>query len=344
MKQNKGIMIILLLVILLVGCRPPTSSSGGSGIGITMNFMQGNPPDKIYADAPYSNIEIPISIEVRNLGTYPTPDDNTLWKSNERDDVIFITGFDGDLINYWKVGEEDAEMIENRYPFILLGDKVEVLEGKNINNPGGGYDIIEFIGVSDLNNLNFDKYTPNFLITACYGYKTVGVANVCIDPRPFSTVRENKVCTVGEDVAVEEQIAPVLVTKIEQKALSNAMQFKIYFKNGGGGDIIATDFLSRCSGQGEKKLSRSNMDLIKIVDVVVGETSIIDDCTQLLKVEDKSNYVRLVNNQGFIVCSLRDYKDITDAAYKTPITIELEYGYRNSISQTVEIIKVPEAK
>jgi len=48
----------------------------------------------------------------------------------------------------------------------------------------------------------------------------------------------------------------------------------------------------------------------------------------------------LFNNEGFIVCSAPKREEIK-TAFTTPLSVELLYGYRNSISKTVEIINVP---
>ena len=66
--------------------------------------------------------------------------------------------------------------------------------GKSMNNPDGGYEILDLEATVDLSGLNVEKYNPNFLVTSCYTYETKANPEVCIDPRPFSTVKEDKVC------------------------------------------------------------------------------------------------------------------------------------------------------
>lgn len=348
-KINKNAILVLFLVILIVGCSPPTAESKEKDVyrsgtqGLVMNFLEGAPQKKMYVDAPYTDIEIPVSIEVRNKGAYPTSDDmgESLWETDKDDDVIFISGFDPNIISGWKIADEDAELIAN-YPYILLRDRIETLEGKSINNPEGGYDLLEFIGKIDLSDLDIEKYTPTFLVTACYDYKTKASPNVCIDPRPFTTVKERKVCEI-HDISLSNQGAPIAITKVESQALSNSIQFKIRFKNVGKGDVIATDLLARCSGKEETgKLEKRHMDLVKIAKVEIAGEEL--NCGNLLSVEDHGGYARLFNNEGFVVCNLENYKENVDTAYITLLDIELAYGYRDAISKEVEIVKVPEAK
>jgi len=335
-KKNKNfIFILFILAILIVGCRPPTSTQGeGSSYrtgteGLVMNFIPGAPPSKMFADE--DEVDIPISIEIRNKGAYPTSKDSG-WESNS---VIFIGGYDKNIIDQWELGDS------GNGPSVSLSEKTDVLEGKSINNPEGGYDLLEFTGTVSLRDIEVDKYTPNFLITACYDYKTKASPNVCIDPRPFSTVNERKVCNI-HDVSLTNQGAPVAVTKVESKALSNSIQFKIHFKNVGKGEVIAIDELEKCSSAGEK-LEKRHMDFVKIEEVEIGGNSIKSDCGQLLSVNNQPDYARLINNQGFIVCNLKDYKEDIDSAYTTPLYVELSYGYRTAISKSVEIVKVPES-
>ena len=334
--KNKKFALILLIVILIVGCRPPTSTQGeGSSYragaeGLVMNFISGAPPNKIFADE--DEVHIPISIEVRNRGAYPTSKDSSAWSNS----VIFIGGFDKGIIDQWELGDSGI----SDEPTVNLNEKIDVLEGKSINNPEGGYDLLEFTGTVDLENIDVDKYTPNFLVTACYDYKTKASPNVCVDPRPFSTVKERKVCNVN-DVSLTNQGAPVAITKVESKALSNSIQFKIHFKNVGKGEVIAIEELTRCSPDGEK-LEKRHMDFVKVEKVELGGGDI--DCGKLLSVGNQDGYARLINNQGFIVCNLKDYKEDVDSAYTTPLYVELSYGYRNVISSSVEIIKVPESR
>lgn len=332
-KKNKNFIFILFVVILIVGCRPPTSTQGESSSyrtgteGLVMNFIPGAPPSKMFADE--DKVDIPISIEIRNKGAYPASKDSG-WSSNS---VIFIGGYDKNIISEWELGDSGNE------PSVSLSEKADVLEGKSINNPEGGYDLLEFTGTANLGDIDVDKYTPNFLVAACYDYKTKASPNVCIDPRPFSTVNERKVCNI-HDVSLTNQGAPVAITKVESKALSSSIQFKIHFKNVGNGELIAVDELAKCSSSDEK-LEKRHMDFVKIENVELGGEKI--DCGKLLSVNNQPNYARLINNQGFIVCNLKDYKEKVDSAYTTPLYVEIAYGYRSVISKSVEIVKVPES-
>jgi hypothetical protein len=350
--MNKNFAIVFVILALIAGCRPPTSGTSDSSAisgtdGLVMNFLAGAPPSKMYVE---DEAEIPISIEIRNKGTYPAPKDKgkSLWETAMDDDVVFISGFDTALISEWRV---NGENVNGKYPGVKLSKLAEALEGRSSTNPEGGYELLEFVGTLDLNNINIEKYSPNFLVTACYDYETRAEPNVCIDPEPFSVANVRKVCEIS-DITLSSQGAPVAITKVEVQPLSNSIQFKIHFKNAGKGDVIATDVLKKCS---EGNLKKSDMDSVKLIRVQIGDEeyywkrnseNLRCDATASARDngQEYKGYVRLINGEGFVVCTLKNYKGDVQSAYTTPMYIEIAYGYRNTISKSVEIIKVPKPR
>lgn len=344
-KILKKIMLYLCISILifLIGCAPkkdsPTAKQDFDGTqGIVMNFLPNSPPATMNADA--DNFEIPIIIEVRNLGTYPTeetPKEKNFWDTSKNDDLIFISGYDKKIIKKWEIDEKSVG--DNEIPKILLKDKD--LDGKNTFNPIGGYDTIEFVGQLDTRALKIDGYNPVFKVTACYDYVTKANPTVCIDPDPYSLTKD-RVCDVSS-IALTSQGAPIAITRVEQEVLRNTYLFKIYFKNVGGGDVIATDKLQRCGPDIEEDLDRKDFDLIKISSIKVSDQDIEDSCKPVISIGGDKSYFRLLNGEGFIVCSVS--KTLLDpnikTAYTTPLFIEVLYGYRSSISKTVQIKKIP---
>lgn len=340
MKLATTLLAIILVIIVIGGCRPPTSSGAGSTYrkgtsGIGVNFLPGAPPARMYADYPY-NIDIPITVEVRNLGAYPELKEINYWDDNS---VIFISGFDPNIISGWKLGDDNGiDLLEGKFPYVKILDRREALVGKETNSPEGGYDMLEFTGYADLARIDVEKYSPTFMITACYDYQTRVDAQVCIDPRPFSTVMENKVCSI-KDATFQSQGAPIAITRIEETALSNSIQFKIHFSNVGGGEVIARSQLKKCSLTEEGALQRSDMDLVKLRAVTIGSSAL--ECNTL-SIGGESGYARLVNGKGSVVCVFKANFISGQAAYTTPIHVELEYGYRTTTTKTLEITKVPQ--
>ena len=265
-------------------------------------------------------------IEVRNRGIFPSSEERT-FDSWTEDDIIFVSGFDPVLFDDWEVDD-----IREDSPKALIGKRS--LDGKGPLNPEGGYDTIEFVGTLDMSNLKIDKFKPSFLVTACYHYVTRANPTICIDPEPYSLTSEKKVCQV-EDIVLSSQGAPIAITKVEEEILKDSIQFRIHFKNLGNGEVIKLDSLNKCSPDNDEILDRKDIDLVKISDIKVSYETITGSC----KPTDQG-YARLFEGEGFVICSMPKREDVK-TAYNTPLFIELEYGYRTSISKTVEIINVP---
>jgi len=199
-KNSKFILFVitLLLTLILVGCKTASRAKSTDALtgtqGLVMNFLPNRPPDKIVAEA--NELEVPITIEVRNKGAFPSPEASSSdrWTEN---DVIFVSGYDPTLFLNWNVDDKDEDI-----PKALIARKA--LDGKSILNPEGGYDTVEFVGELDVDSLKIDRYKPGFLVTACYHYVTRANPTVCIDNNPYSFTSEEKVCEVS-DIALTSQ-------------------------------------------------------------------------------------------------------------------------------------------
>ena len=203
-----------------------------------------------------------------------------------------------------------------------------------------GYDIISFKGTVKSNSLNVEKYEPTLLATACYYYSTVAGPSVCIDPNPYSTIKENKVCTV-QGLTLSNQGAPIAVTKIDEEAFSTKTQFRITIKNVGGGDVLKEDALSdKCNPSGDAKIEREDIDKVYIGGVKISDKNL--DCGPFSDgaIKGTIGYIRLINGEGFVICELpKSAYSNQISAYTTPLLIQLTYGYRNTIQKKILIKK-----
>jgi hypothetical protein len=269
--------------------------------GITINFIQNAPPSKIYAGD-----NLAVSVELWNKGAYP--DTNVL------EGKLALSGFDPSAINgQWDGGD------------VMPADLV----GKSANNPSGGYGIMTY----EASNVNipFDAspYTITLIAHACYKYQTIASPLVCIDSNPYSVVSEEKVCRIGDVSLGGGQGAPVSVTKIEEEVGSDTIYFRIYVRNAGGGTVIGTDAYDSCP---------FDLNLDDLNTIVVNVDSSFDTRPRCTPAGTATDPVRLINGQGYIFCSMS--KPNTGSAYQTPLNIQLEYVYSNSISKKVEIINL----
>lgn len=353
-----GILLVFLLSVFIAGCDEINNLAKKGGTkkevsefkrgpsGLVMEFVKNYPGDRYIVNTGI-NEKITIMVDLRNKGTYP--EDGGFKKGN-----IYVSGFDDAII---QIGTFSGTTFTAD-----LSKKSKPLSGKYLPaaspiNPLGGFDTMEFEGQIDANKITVDEYNPTIMATACYPYVTKASPNVCIDPLPFDD-RQEKVCTIGSQ-ALETQGAPVAVTSIAQEASTNKIQFKITMKNVGDGDVLKPDAddaaLGKCSplGGAGGRLDRKDFDRIQLTKVEIGGVNLLATdkmkCSPFADDTAKSgtNLIQLFNGEGFIICTL----DINNAqsqgvftnvqsAYTTPLSIELGYNYRSTISKPIKISKL----
>ena len=335
MKLKKRLIFALfvILLVLIAGCnigkkdvKKSLEEIRTGTEGIVMNFLPNNPPDVIHAeqgDNEGSN-SFDVVLEARNKGAYPQPEDSYTAPPGR----IFLSGYDTNILKF----DKDPPIEE------LNG---KALDGKSTINPNGGLDVISFKGKVLVGNLNVDKYEPTLLATACYDYSTVAGPSACIDPNPYSTLKEKKVCEI-QDITLSNQGSPIAVTKIDEEAFATKTQFKITIKNVGKGDVIRYGALDKCTLVGDK-LAREDVDKVYLAGAKIGTKSLT--CGPFATnqggiVRGISGDIRLLNGEGFVICELQssDYAS-TKTAYSTPMRIELLYGYRNTVEKKIQIKK-----
>lgn len=307
---NKKLIFVLccsLILLILTGCgsfqkgrtEPYTSAEfvATGTEGIVMQFVPDQPPMKVYTGAPLTFL-----VEVRNRGTYTVPSA-----------AFYFSGYDPNIL-----------------PGILPGPTYILpspLDGKNQFNPEGGYSTVEF--TAPLVNLPgiMPNYRPTFLITACYNYKTIATPLICIDPNPLDPTPD-KACVVQKSYSTGSQGAPVAVTSIESEARPSGMYFRIRVANTAGGTDQAsgTVYDPTKVGNCPAGLQYRDLNTLHFRAAIAG---------QPLECEPRTGTLRLVNNQGTIFCKFLNIPAIP--AYQTPLEIELDYGYKSSISKMVDI-------
>lgn len=332
LKKNLIFASFLLLLILVSGCsgkkdvKKSIEDLRTGTDGVIASFLPYNPPDTVHVEENKDN-EFDIILELKNRGAYPQPDEGTAPAGK-----VFLSGFDSNIIEV-KPKENSNE----------LGRRA--LEGKSLINLNGGSDLATFTGKVDYAKLNVEKYDLVLLATACYEYETIAGPSVCIDPDPYSTVKEKKICEVN-DLTLSNQGAPVAVTKVEEEAFDQKTQFKITIKNIGGGDVIKHSIAEQgsiCNPFGEKKLGRDDVDKVLLEGVRIADQPLQCRPFAIEPIESTSGFIRLTNGEGSIVCELRKdtsttYKD-SKTTFTTPLNIHLKYFYRTNSQRSLRIKK-----
>jgi len=313
--MKKAIITLILVIMLAVsGCNgiPGRSKEPQTGYkvgnqGLEMRFIPNYPRYRQYDDEPFN-----VLLEIRNIGS---------TEVGYGGDSIYLSGFDPGIIT----------------GVSTYGKPIPQIEGTGPYNNEGGFDTMEFLGeIYPLKMKKIDKYPATILATACYGYKTIGSENICLDPNPYSTTSERKVCT-PTSVSFGSQGAPIAITSVEVEPTPRITRFKIHISNVGGGAVFKAgiDQLARCNPYDPRGLEFTEVDYVQLSNVETTGKTITSSC----KPVDNEGNVKLINGQATVFCELGGLG--SGPAYSTPLTIELDYGYRSTISTNVEIVQTP---
>ena len=272
--------------------------------GIEVTQIPNYPPHTIY-----DQNELVALIEVRNRGNHDLA---------PSDCFLQITGMDPGI-----VGGDFT-----RPKSCATG--LDVLEGKNVYNTEGGFNQVEFRSTNIQLPDQVYEYSPKYKITTCYNYVTTANPQICVDPIFYQISSQQKSCTPKNVALSGGQGAPVGVSYVDVKMIGNQQAvFEINVVNSGGGLVVSPDsLLQNCD---ENSITYNDANKVRFnVEIKSGGAA--------LNCKPRDNFIRLVNNQGKIVCtaSIR-----SGAAYETPLSIELSYGYIQSVQKQLRIVKTP---
>lgn len=330
-KQNKAVVLLLLLLLLAYGCNKQKAATKSldevrtGSEGIVVNFLPNAPPQTIHAEESADN-SFDVVMEIRNKGAYPQPDEASGSDVQGSFGNVYLSGYDTNILTFGAEGGNSNAL------------SASALEGKSAINPNGGHDIMSLKGTINIDNLNVEKYETTLAATACYKYGTVLGPAVCIDPNPYSSINEKKVCNV-QDIALTSQGAPVAVTKIDEEALAAKTQFKITIKNVGNGNVLTFSAFGKCDPLGNQKIEREDIDKVFVDEVRIGSYAL--ECGPFYEVaKSQAGHIRLINNEGYIICDLPESEyGQTNTAYTTPLKIKLSYVYRSTAERKLQIIR-----
>jgi len=219
-----------------------------------------------------------------------------------RSGKLYITGFDRNIINIY----------ENYFVF-------NAIEGKSeYNNQGEILIVDRYVGTRISLPGGVEEHNTPIEAIACYEYQTIASFPVCIDSDPRTSKHDG--CSVS-DVSPGTQGGPIAVSHVDVESGTGRMRLIITIRNVGSGDVI--DFNACPFGY-----SYNEMDKIRSYDVDIQGIPL--DCqpdSGSLKLDDLG--------QARIYCQANNLPE--DAAYITPVTVTLNYDYKNSASTSVKI-------
>jgi hypothetical protein len=298
---------VLLILLLVVSCsfrrvdntNPVTDYRKGKD-GVVISFSENTPPKKVYEQTEFVAV-----VKLWNKGAYDNPQGR-----------VFLSGFDPASMAF----SPDAQ-------------ELPPIQGSSQYLPGGGYDTLTFTA-SDVNVLSGDSYKPVLMASLCYRYFTLATPTVCIVPRP-SELLKNKICE-PKTITMQNQGAPVAVTRVDEEIMDGAVNFIITIQNVGGGMVVANEYYDMCPFQ---------LDY-KYIDQVEAKVQIRSMSQP--KCTPESGKVKLVDGKGILSCrfevaAVSGY-DYAQTSYTTPLEIQLSYGYNVNVQKQVEIARIPGTK
>ncbi len=348
MKSPINYPIALALIILLAGC----SLKSGSGSkqakevdvrvgfsGLAMEFVKNTPPQRVFESTGAYESVFPVIIRVKNIGAFSLDKDNK---------AVLSLGVEKDYT-------KSLQLLENERVKKPEGEgssgniAVFNLEGKSRINTKGGEEAISYNVVAGKLDPQSEAHSSTVTATLCYPYETVLSAAACIDGDIGNVLPNKKVCQVQDLVFGSGQGSPVAVTKVEVQMLPTQQsqqdpksanvkpQFLILIENKGGGTVIEEDAVNDfCK---ESKIGYKDLNIV-YVSASLGNEEL--DCTPKSKDEKDASYaaIKLKDKKELARCALKEGVQAQSGAYLSPLSIELSYGYSQSISANYFIEKV----
>ena len=224
------------------------------------------------------------------------------------DGLLFFTGFDKSIVD---IGYEfvDIPVIEGKAEYLVEGGKDLIVLSDLL---GDEIDVSLPPGVDD--------YPTRIEAIACYTYKTTATIPICIDANP--RVDTHDACQ-SSNVGGGSQGAPIAVSNVQVEPGYGKLRLILTLNNVGGGIVIDRDSCPFGYKYGEL----GNLGALE-----VNIEGITLDCNP---------YPNVKLNDGFakIYCHADVSELLNEGAYKTPLTVRFEYGYKNSVSTPIEIRK-----
>jgi len=221
----------------------------------------------------------------------------------------------------------------NGFPFNGGQEKIGpgILRGDNYFYPGGemGFQVFEGTLGSEW-PAGLDEADIDFMVTSCYGYSTFAAPNICIDPAPFDQTK--KVCSPVSNPMTGTQGAPVAISRLTQDPFSRKVFLTFTVRQvDNSGQIFNIGHMQRCSPYFPGRMDSRHQDVIHVGDVRIGDQRL--RCTPGYE-------IRLVEGVGTFTCEYDLEYATAKSAYKTPVVVELWYGFSDSIQTRMHVKRV----
>lgn len=204
------------------------------------------------------------------------------------------------------------------------------IKGKSIYQPLGGKERILLKARSSELGGQITKQSTTIITNACYEYSTKATIITCIDTHELK--QETKVCKIQAHRIGGGQGGPVGVVSVEPKMLPHENNdrikptYVIEIQNLGKGQVIDSNLVyDACMGRSIDK---------KDYDVIFVNAMLSNDILNC-----QSSQIKLRAKENKILCELSQGLDKNRGNYQSPLSIELDYGYMQTLPKTITINK-----
>lgn len=321
--------------MLISGCgnkesEPITQKDIYSGTdGIVFNFLKNTPQNEVFSSYKGEVSQFDIIVELQNKGAFDV-----------KEGLLTLVLESGYMeIEDWPLDSAEEGVLsegnnKNQKKFNLDGRSLENLEGD------GAITSIKVNALEFPETLS-ETHTSSVLLTSCYNYQTRLYENVCIDTDVYNLKELDKVCNV-KDLSLSNQGAPISIISVEVDMLPQDNKIKPIFtinvENVGGGEVILDNdeiIKKACSSETVDRGSFNKIHINAYLSQKEEQNKL--DCTPT---SDKGeSYIKLDNKKGLIRCSLKEGTSMEYGTYMSPLIIELDYGYMQTIAKDITIKK-----
>jgi hypothetical protein len=169
---------------------------------------------------------------------------------------------------------------------------------------------------------------------------------VCVDTDIYNLKEQEKSCTPSEVALSGGQGGPIAVVNVVPKMVPSKdnselikPQFEIYIQNAGRGQAINPEkYIDACRGDPISVNDWNSFDVSARFITGVG-TEYLNCSPKRAGMTGSSGYLHLKEGNEFIRCTYEKGIPTSMGTYSTPLMIDINYGYIESISSSILIRK-----
>ena len=313
-------LLLAITLLLLAACGPFSSNRPflqqdihTGTVGVTMDFMESAPPTQVREGQ-----QFPVYLDIRNEGAHDI--ERGYWR------------FGGYNINYLSFNPRQGAL---------------TLRGKSLNNPTGERQVIQVQATAGMLATQQQDHTAYFEVNYCYPYETGAAVQVCVDTDYFNTKQQQKPCTVGTSSISAGQGGPVGITSVEslpprsptsEDSLTNTdlviPRFRITIANLGNGKVIdenqVLDYCQSTTSASARNIVSYDVKLSDLGLVCSSQGRTPTSGTQTISLDEDLDSTQ-------IECELAQGISPQYGTYEAPLQITLNYGYVNTLSQSIDL-------